>query len=151
MILKEKFDVFRDSFIEVTQELADIEFSTCESVENFPEITVVIGITGSKNGRILIQTDKATADKFAIAMNCGDPLDGPEDLFMYLAEFGNIYCGRITTVINNLFKNREITLTPPSVYSDECMSIFTMGVDSDIFHFKSEIGAFTIDLGFEES
>ncbi len=143
-------NLFKSSFLEISEELVEAEFQESHNLDDKTRIAIIIGITGKKKGRIILETDMLTAQKFTEAMNCGDPLDDPKELYLYMAEFANMFCGRATTYINDLFQGREAWLAPPAIYSGKNLKMDTPSLNSEVMYFKHEIGIFTIDVGFEK-
>jgi len=90
-----------------------------------------------------------TANNFAVAMNFDDPLEDPEDLYLYIAEFANMICGRATTYINNEYKEREFWLAPPSVLSAQELEITSESMVENSIYYITKHGIFLINVGFE--
>ena len=154
-IEKEKFDKFvefiKKSFEEVTRELVDSEYESNKALQlnDDTKIAIIIGVCGRSKGRILLESNFLTANNFAIAMNCGDPLDEPNDLYMYVAEFANMFCGRATTYSNNEYQNREFWLTPPAIFSGDELEINSPSIQAETVYYKGEQGIFLVEIGFE--
>lgn len=152
---KEKFNTLvsfiKKSFEDVTEELLETKYSICNASEekDNAKVCIVIGITGKNKGRILLQSDFESASNFAMAMNGNDFFEDPKDMYLFLAEFSNMFCGRAATHINNEFKEREAWLTPPAIFSAKKLEITAPSVQSEKIHYKGEQGCFLIDIGFE--
>jgi len=152
---KTKFENFvafiKKSFEEVINELVDTTYEEISSkeIDSEEKVALVIGIAGNSKGRILLISSKETADTFAVAMNCDDPLDDPKDMYIYMAEFSNMFCGRATTFANNEYKDREFWLTPPGIFSAKNLEISTPSIQSEIAVYKGKHGLFLVDIGFE--
>jgi chemotaxis protein CheX len=155
VIEKVKFGNFveyvKKAFTEVTQEVVESEYApiAVQAIEEDKKVAIVIGISGNTKGRILLQCSFETAMNFSIAMNCGDELDDPKDMYMYMAEFSNMYCGRATTYANNEYREREFWLTTPAIFSAKDLEISTPSVESEIAYYRGDQGIFSIDIGFE--
>ena len=114
-------------------------------------LSIIIGLSGETNGRILLNTSVSYGKNIAEAMNFGDPLENEEDLFVYLAEFANMFCGRTATHINNQFGKREIWISPPAIFSAKDLDIVTPNVSSMKAYYECDLGKFIIDMGFSEN
>lgn len=142
---------FEDVMFEVTGEAitADGEFSI--EPEDRLSLSIIIGLSGETNGRILLNTSVEYGKNIAVAMNFGDPLENEEDLHMYLAEFANMFCGRAATHINNEFGKREIWISPPAIFSAKDLDIVTPNVSSVKAYYECGLGKFIVDMGFSEN
>lgn len=153
---KEKFEkvisFIKKSFEEVTAELVETEYKQVDSliVKDKARVAIIIGISGKTKGRILLESDFETASNFAVAMNFGDFFEDPKDMYLYVAEFANMFCGRATTYINNEYQNREFWLTPPAIFSAEALEITSPSIHSESAYYSGEQGCFLVDIGIEE-
>jgi len=154
-IEKTKFDNFvafiKKSFEEVATELVNEPYDEIASseIEAIEKVATVIGIAGNSKGRIILICSKETAENFAVAMNCDDPLDDPKDVYIYMAEFSNMFCGRATTFANNQYNDREFWLAPPGIFSAKNLEIVTPSIQSEVATYKGKQGMFLVDIGFE--
>lgn len=142
---------FEEVMFEVTSEqiIANQEFAL-EPADRL-SLSIIIGISGNTNGRILLNTSVEYGKNIAVAMNFGDPLEKEEDLHVYLAEFANMFCGRAATHINNKFGKREIWISPPAIFSAKDLDIVTPNVSSMKAYYECGLGKFIVDMGFSES
>lgn len=157
--IENKFDLlfnlakksFEEIMLEVTGEaiVADNEFSL-EPVDRL-SLSIIIGLSGNTNGRILLNTSVEYGKNIATAMNFGDPLEDENDLHVYLAEFANMFCGRAATHINNAFGKREIWISPPAIFSAKDLDIITPNVSSVKAYYECSLGKFIVDMGFSEN
>lgn len=149
------FNLAKQSFEEVVQEVTGTPIKADGEFEIKPEdklsLSIIIGISGNTNGRILLNTSIEYGRNIATAMNFGDPLDNDDDLYMYLAEFSNMFCGRAVTHINNKFGQREIWISPPAIFSAKDLEIVTPNVSSMKAYYECDLGKFIVDMGFSES
>lgn len=149
------FSLAKKSFEEIMLEVAgesiqaDGEFAI--KPENRLSLSIIIGISGNTNGRILLNTSVDYGKNIATAMNFGDPLENEEDLHVYLAEFANMFCGRAATHINNAFGKREIWISPPAIFSAKDLEIVTPNVSSMKAYYECGLGKFIVDMGFSEN
>jgi len=159
-VIEDKFQILfslaKQSFEEVVSEVtgesisADTEF-TIMPPEDRLSLSIIIGLSGNTNGRILLNTSVAYGKNIAVAMNFGDELDNEEDLFVYLAEFANMFCGRAATHINNKFGKREIWISPPAIFSAKDLDVITPNVSSVKAYYECPLGKFIVDMGFSEN
>lgn len=142
---------FEEVVMEVTGEpiQADGEFSIEPS--DRLSLSIIIGLSGETNGRILLNTSVEYGKNVAVAMNFGDELENEDDLNMYLAEFANMFCGRTATYINNKFGKREIWISPPAIFSAKDLDIVTPNVSSMKAYYECPLGKFIVDMGFSEN
>lgn len=158
-IAESKFDLlfglakqsFEEVMFEVTSEAIQAGEEFDISPENKLSLSIIIGISGNTNGRILLNTSVEYGKNIAVAMNFGDPLEKEEDLHVYLAEFANMFCGRAATHINNKFGKREIWISPPAIFSAKDLEIVTPNVSSMKAYYECPLGKFIVDMGFSES
>lgn len=158
-VIESKYDILfglvKQSFEEVMSEVtgegiqADGEFQI--DTKDQLSLSIIIGISGNTNGRILLNTTVENGKNIAEAMNFGDPLENEEDLYTYLAEFANMFCGRAATHINNKFGKREIWISPPAIFSAKDLDIVTPNVSSMKAFYECSLGKFMVDMGFSES
>lgn len=149
------FDFAKKSFEEVVSEVTEHNIESGEAFQINPEnkmaLSIVIGLSGETNGRILLETSVEHGKNIAVAMNFGDELDNEEDLYMYLAEFSNMFCGRAATYINDKFGKREVWLAPPAIFSAKDLSVVTPHVISQKAYYNCDLGQFIVDTGFSEA
>lgn len=149
------FELVKQSFEEVMSEVtgesiqANGQFEI--DIKEKLSLSIIIGISGNTNGRILLNTSAENGMNVAVAMNFGDPLESEEDLYTYLAEFANMFCGRAATHINNKFGKREIWISPPAIFSAKDLDIVTPNVSSMKAYYECSLGKFMVDMGFSEN
>ncbi len=149
------FSLAKQSFEEIIMEVTGEEISSTDaftiSAEDRLSLSIIIGISGNTNGRILLNTSVEYGKKIAEAMNFGDPLENEDDLHVYLAEFANMFCGRAATHINNAFGKRELWISPPAIFSARDLDIVTPNVSSLKAFYDCNLGKFIVDMGFSEN
>ena len=149
--LNEFFLIAKKAFEEVSIELLSCEFLYCQKfmLEGLYKTAIIIGISGSSVGRILLECDLETSIKIALTMNFGDRLDDPNDVYIYMAEFANMIGGRTTTYINNQFKDQEVRLVPPTFFSGKRLEILTPAIQANRIYYNTNLGKFIMEIGFE--
>jgi CheY-specific phosphatase CheX len=158
-VAEDKFDLlfglakkaFEEIVLEVTSESINASSEFAIQPEDRLSLSIIIGLTGETNGRILLNTSVEYGRNIAVAMNFGDELESEEDLHAYLAEFANMFCGRTATYINNQFGKREIWISPPAIFSAKDLDIITPNVSSMKAYYEFSHGKFIVDMGFSEN
>lgn len=158
-VVENKFDTLfglaKQSFEEIMAEITGESIQSNGEFAIQPEdrlsLSIIIGLSGNTNGRILLNTSVEYGKKIAEAMNFGDPLEQEEDLYTYLAEFANMFCGRAATHINNKFGKREIWISPPAIFSAKDLEVVTPNVSSMKAYYECSFGKFMVDMGFSEN
>lgn len=149
------FNLAKKSFEEVMFEVTGEAINATDGFDIVPEnrlsLSIIIGLTGETNGRILLNTSVEHGRNIAVAMNFGDELEKEEDLHVYLAEFANMFCGRAATHINNQFGKREIWISPPAIFSAKDLDVVTPNVSSTKAFYDCALGKFVVDMGFSEN
>lgn len=149
------FSLAKKSFEEIVAEVTGEEINSTEafdisSAERL-SLSIIIGLSGNTNGRILLNTSVEYGKAIAEAMNFGDPLEDEDEMHVYLAEFANMFCGRAATHINNAFGKREIWISPPAIFSARDLDIVTPNVSSMKAYYDCQLGKFIVDMGFSEN
>jgi len=146
------FDFSKKSFEEIIAEVTGENIEPCEkfNIDSENMLSIIIGLSGETNGRILLNTSIDYGKKLAVAMNFGDELDNEDDLYVYLAEFSNMFCGRAATYINDKFGKREIWITPPAIFSAKDLEVITPNVTTMKAYYQCSFGQFIVDTGFSE-
>ena len=142
---------FEEIMVEVTGESIEDKGEFAINPADRLSLSIIIGLSGNTNGRILLNTSVEYGKNIAVAMNFGDPLDNEDDLHIYLAEFANMFCGRAATHINNEFGKREIWISPPAIFSAKDLDIITPNVSSIKAYYECGLGKFIVDMGFSEN
>lgn len=142
---------FEEIMLEVTGESIQADGEFAITPEDRLSLSIIIGLSGNTNGRILLNTSVEYGKNIAVSMNFGDPLESEDDLHVYLAEFANMFCGRAATHINNEFGKREIWISPPAIFSAKDLDIVTPNVSSTKAFYECSLGKFIVDMGFSEN
>ncbi|AJQ25391.1 response regulator [Pelosinus fermentans] len=110
---------------------------------------VIIGITGSQQGRIMLDVSMDVAQEFTKKL-LGTDVVADEDIFNSISEFTNIIAGHSISEINNVLKAKEfeIRLTPPSIIIGESIAIINPKMTSNTVTAKTAIGPLHMNVGF---
>lgn len=112
-------------------------------------LAIIIGITGTRQGRVVLDISSEMADTFARKL-LGTSTISEEDVLHSIAEFANIVAGHSVSEINNLLKGNqfEIRITPPSVFIGESLGIINPKMASSTVKAQTEIGIMYMNVGF---
>jgi DNA-binding NarL/FixJ family response regulator len=110
---------------------------------------VIIGITGSRQGRVMIDLTMPVAKELAKKLS-GTESISDDDLFNSIAEFSNIIAGHSVSQINNYLKGKEfeIRITPPSILIGESVAIINPKMASNTVAAQTIIGSLHMNVGF---
>ena len=132
---------------------SEIEISVDESPYlTIKGIAVIIGLTGSPMGRAVIHMDTDTMRRFALRMLAMDEHDDIEEdeINDSVEESANIIVGRGVSKVNDIFRDKEMRLTPPGTISGANIRIANPKLTSFEVVAKTEIGNICLNLGFAE-
>lgn len=133
-------------------QMAKLESQITTEVDDQPKFTahgvaIIIGITGKQSGRIILTTSEATARKFTQIIFGGMDVD-EDDILNSIAEFANIIGGHSVSVINNIFRDAELRLTPPGIMSGSTIDLINPRLSSFNIQADTEIGMINMNIGF---
>ena len=127
------------------------------SVDESPYLTikgiaVIIGLTGSPTGRAVVHMDVDTMRRFALRLLAMDEHDDIEEDEIHdsIEESANIIVGRGVSKVNDIFRDKEMRLTPPGTISGANIRIANPKLTSFEVVAKTEIGDICLNLGFAE-
>ena len=108
--------VLQQSLLSIFGIKSEIEISQNEeSVLHVDGVAAVIGIVGEPKGRVALYMDSETMYSLSKAMLGMDPQDdlSADEAEAAIEEAGNIITGRAVSRINDVFKDKEMRITPP--------------------------------------
>jgi len=108
---------------------------------------VIIGITGGRSGRVIIDTDMATAKALSNSIN-GEDID-EEFVLDTMAEVANIVSGNGISLVNNANPGMRLMLTPPSIFLGEKLMIVSPKLNAEMMTIHTDFGELLISIGFE--
>lgn len=146
-------DLWTNALLQNIQAMAEIEGKPSQVVVQPPVflsqgLVVIIGITGSRAGRIILDTSMETARQLSEVFN-GETGLTEDDIIDSIAEFANIVSGHGLTQINNLQGNMALTLTPPSVFFGNKIKITSPKINAEVVEIDTPVGSVKISVGFE--
>ena len=148
------FKLVKQAFEETMQEVLceDVisgEAFTIEHKDNL-STSIIIGLSGKANGRILFNMSYECAKNLAVAMNFGKSLETEDDLHIYLSEIASIFYSIAMNYFNETFGERELWFSPAAIFSAQNLDIVTPHVSSIYAYYKSSLGDFILDIGLSE-
>ena len=108
--------VLQQSLLSIFGIKSEIEISQNEdSVVRVNGVAAVIGIVGEPKGRVALYMDSDTMYSLSRAMLGMDPQDdlSADEAEAAIEEAGNIIAGRAVSRVNDVFKDKEMRITPP--------------------------------------
>ena len=108
--------VLQQSLVSIFGIQSEIEISQNEeSVLRVDGVAAVIGIVGEPKGRVALYMDSETMYSLSRAMLGMDPQDdlSADEAEAAIEEEGNIINGRAVSRVNDVFKDKEMRITPP--------------------------------------
>lgn len=113
-------------------------------------IAIIIGITGNPMGRIILHTDVDTMAEFSrLMLGLSDDEDlTDEDMSESVEEAANIIAGRSVSMINDVFKDKELRVTPPGTICGNRIRIMNPKLISFNVIASTKIGKFKMNIGF---
>lgn len=115
---------------------------------NSSGLAVIIGITGQRPGRILIDSDLGTAQKLSQLLNEEEEVEH-EVVLETMAELANILSGHTITHVKNANKGMNLMLTPPSIFCGEGMQITSPKINAEVISVTTPVGGLVVSVGFE--
>lgn len=121
--------------------------------DNFLEVSgiaVIIGLTGSTMGRIVLHADADVMLKFSRLMLGikGDETLSEERASDCIEESTNIIAGRGVSAINDIFKDKEMRVTPPGTIVGSKIKIVNPKLTSFRIRANTNIGQIKMNIGF---
>lgn len=131
---------------EVEMEVDDSNFL------NVSGIAVIIGLTGSPTGRAIVSMDSETMHRFSMIMLDKDSpaAVSEEDASETVEESANIIVGRGISNINDVFKDKEVRITPPGTIVGTNIRIASPKLTTFRIVAKTRIGNINMNVGFAE-
>ena len=132
-----------DSPIEMSLELYEKKYLEVDG------IAVIIGLTGSPSGRAIIYMAKDTRNEFATKMLGTDAMS-EEEANDAVEESANIIIGRGVSNINDIFKEKEMRITPPGTICGTGIRIASPKLTTFKITAKTNFGDICMNVGFAE-
>jgi DNA-binding NarL/FixJ family response regulator len=115
-------------------------------------IAVIVGLTGMPNGRAIVYMDSNTMKDFATVMLDADESDEitEDEASESVEEAVNIIVGRGVSNINDVFKDKEMRITPPGTICGMDIRIASPKLTTFRVVAKTRIGDIKMNIGFAE-
>ena len=112
-------------------------------------VAVLIGLTGSVRGRVLIDMNIDTALKIASAMNFGDEFSAFNDLAKAtITELANMIGGRAITELHN--EGFSFQVSPPTIFTGTDMEVSSPHLEAFIVPLKTPFGRIEVNVAVKE-
>lgn len=143
---------FSASMLQNLQEMAGMEAvasqpAVQETAFASQGFSVIIGITGKRPGRIILDTTQETACKLSNTIN-GEECD-EEFVLDTMAELTNIVSGNGITTVNNANSGMGLMLTPPSIFIGNQLTIVSPKLNAEVVAVTTPLGLINLSIGFE--
>lgn len=145
---------FTRSLVETLSEMSEQDCQVSGPREQPGTITsrgvaVIIGITGARRGRIILDCSRETAWKLSQLIN-GEEYDINDNFILYtMSELTNILSGRAITMVNNANKGLGLRLTPPGIFFGDRLYITSPRIDAEMIGVSTPAGSLQVSVGFE--
>ena len=115
-------------------------------------IAVIIGLTGYPMGRAIVHMDENTMRKFACVMLAKESEKEltEEEANDTVEEAANIIVGRGVSKINDVFKDKEMRITPPGTICGAKIRIANPKLTSFRITAETRLGNICMNIGFAE-
>lgn len=147
-------DCFRTALENALKEMADLDCSCAqpeilEGILPSRGVAVILGVTGKRSGRVILDTSRDVAWHLSEAMN-GEKYELEDDFILYsLSEILNILSGKAITLINNMHKDMNLRLGPPSIFVGSPLNINSPKIKAEIITATTAAGDISLNIGFE--
>ncbi len=141
---------FQQGIFSMIGEHCDVELEVDEArFLTVNGIAVIIGLTGSPSGRAIFYMDPETSMKFSCQMLGVEELTEDESSET-IEEAANIIIGRSVSSINDIFKDKEMRITPPGTIFGSGIKIAALKLTNFKLMAKAKFGTININVGFAE-
>jgi two-component system, response regulator PdtaR len=113
-------------------------------------IAIIIGFTGKPVGRAIVHTDFDTMNQFARAIlgKDTDEIISDEEANECMEETANIIAGSSASMINDIFKDKELRITPPGIIVGKKLSIVNPKLITFNIVASTKLGDLKMNIGF---
>ena len=112
-------------------------------------IAVIIGLTGYPVGRAVLHMSNEAMKKFAETM-LGTEEVADDEIHEAVEEAANIVIGRGVSNINDVFKDKEMRITPPGTIFGSGIKIASPKLTTFRLTASTEVGDIILNVGFAE-
>ena len=138
--------------LDVDQRTQIITIKTSKDTFDINGIAVIIGLTGYPMGRAIEHMDEATKRKFSCVMLAKESEKDltEEEANDTVEEAANIIVGRGVSKINDVFKDKEMRITPPGTICGAKIRIANPKLTSFRVTAETRLGNICMNIGFAE-
>ncbi len=144
---------FHEGILDITGLDGEVDLSADERrFIDVSGIAVIIGLTGEPVGRAIVSMDTDVMRAFArlmLGVEDGDELTDDEASDS-VEEAANIIVGRGVSNINDVFKDKEIRITPPGAICGTNIRIASPKITTFRITARTRIGEIHLNVGFAE-
>lgn len=112
-------------------------------------IAIIIGLTGTPNGRAIVYMSGDTMKTFAEKM-LNEKLEDEDEAHEAAEEAANIFIGRSVSSINGIITNKEMRITPPGTFFGSGVKMTTQKLVTFKITAMTDFGDICINVGFAE-
>ncbi len=115
-------------------------------------IAVIVGLTGTPNGRAIVYMDDKAMKDFATVMLDAEESDEitEDEASESVEEAVNIIVGRGVSNINDVFKDKEMRITPPGTIVGSKIRIASPKLTTFRISARTRLGDINMSVGFAE-
>lgn len=111
-------------------------------------VAVLIGVTGTRPGIIILDTSREIARRLSELINQEEYSLEDEFVLYTVAEFANVVSGHAISLINDLHA-LHLDLTPPSIFVGDKLKITSTKIRPEVVEINTPIGKMSLTAGFE--
>lgn len=112
-------------------------------------IAIIIGLTGTPNGRAIVYMTGDTMKTFAEKM-LNETIEDEEEAHEAAEEAANIFIGHSVSSINGIVTNKEMRITPPGAFFGSGVKMTTQKLVTFKITAMTDFGDICINVGFAE-
>jgi chemotaxis protein CheX len=112
------------------------------------EVTVIVGLVGQVEGRVLFDMTKKTVLNIASKMNEEEITEFNELAKATITELGNLITGRAVTQLSDM--GYRFDVTPPAIFSGDNMQVSDVEMEALVVPIETPLGRIEINVALRE-
>ncbi len=112
------------------------------------DITVIVGLCGQVEGRVLFDMSKQTVLNIVSKMNDEEITDFNDLAKATITELGNIITGRAVTKLSDM--GYRFDVTPPAIFTGENMEVSDAEIEALVVPIETSLGRIEINVALRE-
>lgn len=149
----EYINPFVESSVSVMKEVLGIEVERKEislKSKAIPvlDVTVIVGLVGQVEGRVLFDMSKKTVLNICSKMNEEEITEFDELAKATITELGNMITGRAVTQLADM--GYRFDVTPPAIFSGENMEVSDIEMEALVVPVETPLGRIEINVALRE-